>query len=79
MVSDDEHVCGSLSMAVAAPASQSVRDCGRVAEIAELAPQWKRLKLLGGSQDTTVGMPSHFPTFSKTIGDRTPHAGNSIP
>ena len=57
-VSNDtvSELCGS--MAVAVPASQSGRYCGRVA-VVEQAPQWRRLKLLGGSQDTTVGMPSN--------------------
>ena len=45
-------------MAAAIPASQVGRDCGRVV-VVETAPQRRRLKLLGGSQDTTVGMPSN--------------------
>ena len=85
-VSDDERVselCGS--MAVAVPAFQSGRDCGRVA-VAEPAPQRRRLKLLGGSQDTTVGMPSNVSPVLSCLGLRSctppatlPRAGSSVP
>ena len=83
-VSDDERVselCGS--MAVAVPASQFGRDCGRVA-VVEPAPQRRRLKLLGGSQ--TVGVPSNVSPVpsghdlrSCTLSATFSGAGSSVP
>ena len=71
VVSDDE---GSLSLVAAVPASQIGRDCGRVAVA---APQRRRLKLVGGSQDTTVGRPSNIsPVLS---GHVLRSAGSSVP
>ena len=72
-------------MAVAVLASQSGRDCGCVA-VVEPAPQRRRLKLLGGSQDTTVGMPSNVSPVpsvrdlrSCTLSATFPRAGSSVP
>ena len=72
-------------MAAVVPASQFGRDCGRVA-VAEPAPQRRRLKLLGGSQDTTLGMPSNASPApfghdlrSCTPSATFPRAGSSVP